>query len=384
MFDRYFKKNDELDWDYIMSIPEFAALEKCEQSPKWHLEGNALNHTKKCLEWAKDQKIYPYDNVDMKRTYLMCVLFHDIGKSVSTIFKNGDWHAYGHEVTGERIARRILWDEPTFFREIICYCVRYHMEPLNIMGKNKHKTLSTAKMAVDCSPFGSQLVTMLMLTKRADIEGSIATDPSLYEKSVAELNWFELELRNALNIIAPHFTKSVCNVNNRRFVYDVSPVLVDEKNVQTITVLVGLPGAGKDTWCSKNMNNTTRVVCRDDIREELGYTKPGEKAVLSRNKEDIVTELFNKRLKEFVDSGYNVIINNINLRKIYRDAYKAVIGNKPLLWKCVYIEAPTLKDNMERRAGQIQPEVFTSLIDKFDFPRYDEFDEIKIEKKWPY
>ena len=36
----------EYNWDFIEKIPEFSILETCEQNPKWHSEGNVMNHTK--------------------------------------------------------------------------------------------------------------------------------------------------------------------------------------------------------------------------------------------------------------------------------------------------------------------------------------------------
>ena len=46
MFDKFFQGNTYyVDWNYVMTIPEFQKLKECEQNPKWHSEGNALEHT---------------------------------------------------------------------------------------------------------------------------------------------------------------------------------------------------------------------------------------------------------------------------------------------------------------------------------------------------
>ena len=134
---------ESINWDNVMKVPEFSALEKCEQSPVWHREGNALIHTKNVVA-AMHQLIQEFDH----RTYhddlnilvgpedakllMTAALFHDIGKVVTTEFKKGTWHAYGHEVESEKITRSILWDEDFDAREAVCALVALHMEPLNL------------------------------------------------------------------------------------------------------------------------------------------------------------------------------------------------------------------------------------------------------------
>lgn len=378
MFDKYFKRGTyDLDWEYIMSIPEFAALENCEQSPKWHGEGNALEHTKKCLEWAYSYSFPWFFGLDNKRLLIMCVLFHDIGKGVTTFFKKGSWHAYGHEVSGEHMARRLLWDEPISARETVCYCVRYHMEPLNIIGKNNQKFCAIGKMALDCSLFNTD--TALIFTKYADIHGSVPSDRNVTKKNLNEMSQFARLLDSLGGVfgVRPEANGMI----NRRVLYDVKPVEVDKAAAQYVTVMVGLPGAGKDTLIDKGAGPWTQVVCRDDIREELGYVEPGQKAVLSKEKEEEVTKIFNERLCEYLDKGYNVVVNNVNLKRAYRDNLKTVVGNRPVIWKCVYVEAPSLSANVKRREGQIPAERFEEMVEKFDFPRYDEFDIIEISKQ---
>ena len=133
-------ENLEYKWYVIETIPEFAILKTCEQNPKWHSEGNAWNHTKLVCQAALDycnDYMYDTDCEYDSKILLTAALFHDIGKGVTTEFKKGNWHAYGHEIKGESITRRLLWDENIFDREAICSLVRWHMEPLRIF-ESKH------------------------------------------------------------------------------------------------------------------------------------------------------------------------------------------------------------------------------------------------------
>lgn len=94
------------DWNRIEKIPEFAVLKKCEQNPRWHSEGNCWNHTKLVCE-AMEKKLksmrYTYKkHPNEVRLLMTAALFHDVGKGVTTTYKKGNWHAYGHEVEGEK------------------------------------------------------------------------------------------------------------------------------------------------------------------------------------------------------------------------------------------------------------------------------------------
>ena len=139
MFDKYFKENScEVNWEYIETIPEFQRLKTCEQNPVWHSEGTAWEHTVACVECACEAvkgKNYT-DGLYIERLFILTVLFHDIGKGVTTTFSKNAWHAYGHVIEGARIARRILWDEGFEERENICDAIKHHMDVLNVF---KHK-----------------------------------------------------------------------------------------------------------------------------------------------------------------------------------------------------------------------------------------------------
>ena len=83
-------------------------------------------------------------------------------------------------------------------------------------------------------------------------------------------------------------------------------------------LLVGLPGSGKSTWCKENHPNLP-IVSRDIIRHELGYTNSvDQKAVLSKNQEERVTEKEYKMIEELAQEGKDFIIDDTNLKRKYR------------------------------------------------------------------
>ena len=118
-----------------------------------------------------------------------------------------------------------------------------------------------------------------------------------------------------------------------------------------VFLLCGCPGSGKSTWVKKFTDGKYNAISRDDIRFELGFCDKDQKVVLDREKEDLVTKEFNKQIKERFESNNNIIIDNINLKKKYREEIKNYIkslGYDPY-YEYIYIEAPSLNDNIKRR-----------------------------------
>lgn len=87
-------------------------------------------------------------------------------------------------------------------------------------------------------------------------------------------------------------------------------------NNQYIHILIGISGSGKTTW-SRNLikkdPNTVRVN-RDDIRMQITASKD---RLLDSKLEKLVTKIQHEQIKTMLDSGYNVIIDNTNLKGSY-------------------------------------------------------------------
>ena len=154
-----------------------------------------------------------------------------------------------------------------------------------------------------------------------------------------------------------------------------------ERRKINVYVMVGLPGAGKDTWIMNNLPRTVKTVCRDDIRAEIGLCNVGEKIVASPMQENFVTTLFNTKLKEYARAGEDIAINNTNLKRRFRNEYKRALADFDVKWIYVIVEAQNLDVNKERRAGQIPPEVFDRMAKSFEAPTPDEYDEIIYAKQ---
>jgi putative nucleotidyltransferase with HDIG domain len=352
------------NWDYIESVPEFAILKECEQNPKWHSEGNAWNHTKLVCQAALDycanyeyDKTYEYDN----KILLTAALFHDIGKGTTTIFKKDNWHAYGHELASEKIARRLLWEEDINFREIICSLVRWHMEPLRIAESSKYmQKIFNLKLNVDFE--------LLLKLKRFDVLGSKPLNEVQTE--------YDLYLLNKMNDILYRIGKTHLGkpgMLNCKFL----PKELFNKPEIRVYMMMGISGSGKSTKVEEIIDDeeigTTVVVSRDIARVALGYCSGSEKYLGTSDEEAMVTAYCNELIRDSAELGKNIIIDDMNLKRKYRDAVKELLKYYNVKYIYVYVEADSIDKNIERRKGQVSPDIIKNMINSIEWPTVDEY-----------
>lgn len=359
----------DIHWDYIYSIPEFAALKTLHQSPKWHSEsefvsGHVERVANECKSWIECKH-----NLDEEFAVIlmMSALFHDIGKATTTFLKESDnmWHHYGHEVESEKITRRILWDLGYRLREKICGIVRWHMEPFNII-----RSKDPVSKIIDLQNKVYSLRS-LYYVKKFDMRGSRSADPELTKFDSILLDSFA-DICMSLNCF--HSKNNIDDIKKK--IND----LTNKKPKLTVEMYIGLPGAGKDTAIAASMSDgkDRAIICRDDIRVELGFCEEGEKYLGTNDEENKVTEVFNRKLKDAAESGKVIVLNNMNNRRKYRDAYKQMLKDYNVCWKYIYVEASELNKNIERRKGQIHELAFRKMVETFEFPTSDEYDELLI------
>lgn len=365
-------KNCEYKWDVIESIPEFAILKTCEQNPKWHSEGNSWNHTKKVCQQAI--LISSYRNVYDCKILMGAALFHDIGKGVTTEFKKGNWHSYGHEIQSEIITRNLLFDEDILLREEICRLVRWHMEILKVF-ESKHY----AEKILDLSTKVN--LRKLIDLKKCDILGSIPEDFKVteYDRSTLEKINTIAENLNCLN--KPTHCFNIKQYSIERF----------RKSFIDVHIMIGVPGAGKSTTIENyirprhddwhKINETELVVVSRDIaRYKLGFCGENEKYLGTHKEEEEVTKYCNNLIKEAADNGKCIVIDNTNLKRKYRDSIKELLKDYRVFYFYHYIEAPSLKENFKRREGEVPSNVILNMFKSLEWPTYDEYLRFYIHK----
>ncbi|RDY28379.1 HDIG domain-containing protein [Romboutsia weinsteinii] len=103
-------------------------LSSIEQNPKYHPEGNVLNHVLMVIDEASKRKDYSKD----KRAFMWGALLHDIGKLTTTRIRKNRITSYNHDIEGEKMALSFLsnFTEDIVFKNKVSKLVRYHMQPL--------------------------------------------------------------------------------------------------------------------------------------------------------------------------------------------------------------------------------------------------------------
>ena len=360
-------ENFEYNWAKIESIPEFAKLKECEQSKKWHQEGTAWDHTVKVCEEAVKRLKEIDENTEgciYYRIYILmaAALFHDIGKGVTTEFSKGDWHSYRHEVESDKMTRFLLWDEDIVIRETVCGLVRWHMDVLPCLeGRNVlEKIISLSKKVSSLE--------LLLYLKEFDILGSIQADKDGKKRDLEKLNsiWHIATTLNAVR--GPSLMRP----------FELLPhKTMDFKSV-SVYLLFGISGSGKSTAAQKIMESEGEnavYINRDSIRAELGVCGYGEKAVGTPEEEEAVTKEEQRRILEAARSNKLIVIDNLNIKKKYREAYrKLLIDNRfyPQI-TYYYIQAPSFDENIKRREGSVPEAVLKQMIFNIEWPTQDEY-----------
>jgi predicted kinase len=288
-------------------------------------------------------------------------LMHDIEKRSTTLFEpDGSITSKGHAKKGERTVRQVLYREiaaPFAIREAIAKLVRFHGLPLWIFEKeNPEKVLFEASIEINTQ--------WLMLLAKADVLGRECEDK-------ADL-LYKIELFREFCIEKDCWGKTRAFPSDKaRFEYfnkeersaDYEPYQ-DKESFFEVTILSGLPGAGKDTYIQKHLSNLS-VVSLDGIRRELKIS-PTDKENNGK-----VIQLAKERARIYLRQKQSFVWNGTNITRQMRQqlidlfiAYGAAI-------KIIYLEVPYQQLTIQNRNREhiVPANVIERMIDKLEIPQ---------------
>lgn len=399
-FDFFFKSPTidsyyEPIWDNIMTIKEFKDMETCPHSKKWHKEGSPLEHTKMVLKnaiWYLSHGGFsehvPIKGSKCGKVFLLAALFHDIGKPQATIEKNGDYTCPFHGEIGSGIARRLLFDEDIDVREAVCFMVRKHMVMHNLSNYKDPLKIKKELAYFDACFYRDSLVTwdMMCALSLCDEMGSIRFDETFFEKYNRQAKLIDLPyVKCGISYDHP------LRMEEYNELFDLCEKKDNDEDPIDVFVMIGMAGSGKSTYIKEHkidgLPNISGlpVISRDIMRAELGYCKPGEKKILSKEQEDEVSTALTNKMIELAGEGKSFVIDNMNLKLGYRMDYHRLLDPiHKIRWVYIYVEAPSIEENIRRRKddfGEKTESIVNSMIERFEYPYPWEYDILITQKQ---
>jgi len=141
----------------------------------------------------------------------------------------------------------------------------------------------------------------------------------------------------------------------------------------TATLLAGLPGAGKDTWLTRNRPQL-RMVALDALREELDV-EPTEN-------QGRVIQAAREQVREHLRAGIDFAFNATNLTREMRRRWINLFADYNARVEIVYLEPalPIILQRNRKRHRSVPEKVMRRLIDRLEVPTFAEAHGLELLK----
>lgn len=347
-----------------VSHPELLALEGVPQNPEYHAEGDVLRHTELVCGELTKQPMWQALPEEEKALLFLAAAFHDIGKPVCTKQEDGTWVSPKHTVVGEKIFRRIAYQEAERFgltfsqRELVAKLIRYHGLPLWVWEKKQ----LDADLCKAAESIPMKLLYLLSradtLGRRAALPGQLSDRIELFGEYVRELEIWEHPFTFANPYTRFRFFQSEDLWRNAE--------LYDDTTFDVI-MMSGLPLSGKDTWIAQNsgklpLNGRVPVVSLDELREKMGI--PPAKS------SGRVIQAARELAREYLRQKQSFIWNATNLLQDTRQKLVRLFAGYGARVHILYLEVPyqELLRRNHVRMRHIPENVLDDMIRKLEVP----------------
>ncbi len=336
-----------VDWDAIWPLwPELATLDTCPQDPIHHAEGDVGTHTRMVVEALVADPEWQSLPPDYRSCLFWAAVLHDVGKPAVTKHEDdGRISSRGHSRVGASIARQLLWHagSPFAWREALCGIIAHHQLPFWLIERP-----DPVRMAIEtswrCRP------DHLCLHAKADALGRVCQDQQAILESVSLA---ALTFQDAGCLHGPF---AFASDESRVAFFDLEdrdPHYAAREDFKcTVTVMSGLPGAGKDTWIAKNRAHHP-VVSLDLIRDEMG--------VSATDNQGQVIQAGHERAREFLRAGTDFVWNATNVTRLNRSKVLRLLRDYGARIEIVYLEVSP--DRLRRQNRDRHDAVPDAVID---------------------
>ena len=345
---------DLLEW--AGDQPWARAMAACGQDPHWHAEGDVWTHTRMVAGELQRLAEWPGFDPESRLKLVFTALFHDAGKPATTLLdpQTGRTRSPKHSAAGAEIARHVLRELgcPLGFREEVANLVRCHGRPPYLLDKpDPAREVIALSWLVDHR--------LLYAFALADTRGRITADTARAED---DLHLWKLAAEEAGCFGRPYpFANDHARFLFYRHALSSLHYAPREDYRCTVTLMAGLPGAGKDTDLATRRPGLP-VVSLDDIRSELGVDPAGEQGGVVQ----AARELCRRQLRAGRDFAFNATNTVRQTRARWADLF-AEYGARV---EVTYLEPPlatVARRNAERRDG-VPRRVIDRLVGKLEPP----------------
>ena len=259
--------------DCLDAFPVLQCAKETPQEPRYHGEGDVWTHTIMVVESLLQLQDYQTATREQQEILFFAALLHDVAKYRTTVIDpvTGQIGQPGHSRKGAIDARVLLWDAgvPFAIREAICRLISVHQVPFYCL-EDERRRMSPIFTIRELS--WQLSIPLLATLAEADMRGRICQDQARVLDSI------ELFRDLAREEGCYGQPRSFVDAHTRLSYFRGADVHPDYPLFQEpgskVTVMCGLPAAGKDTWVRTHRHDLP-VVSFDDARTELGL-KHGE------------------------------------------------------------------------------------------------------------
>ena len=342
------------------------AMAACQQDPQWHAEGDVWTHTR--MVCAELERLEEWPSLD-RRSQLQLLftgLLHDAGKPATTALdaETGRLRSPNHSKAGAELARRVLRDLgcDLFTREEICRLIRFHGRPPYLLDKPKpeHQVIRLSWLVDN---------RLLYLFSLADTRGRLAREMSRPEEQIHLWKTLAEEQR--------------CFASPYPFANDQARFLFYRDQLSSlhytphedyrcrVTMLAGLPGAGKDTWLARHRSGLP-VVALDAIRDVLD--------VDPTDNQGAVVQAAREQCREHLRARRDFALNATNVTREMRQRWIGLFADYGARIEVIYLEPPlpVILQQNQRRPSPVPERVILRLLEKLEPPTLTECHELAI------